>query len=251
MRMVECPRLNRLFQCALSVLSVAIFLIIGAAAARQSGSLTRITIASDSVRESFHPMVSADGTRVVFYSDSDFSGQTIPDDQNEIWLYDHNTIALTRLTTASDSDRDSFSLSISANGSKIVFQSDSDFLGQGIPDNQVEIWLYDTTTLTLTRLTTATGTDRGSFVPSLNADGTRIAFVSDADFLGEGIPNNQFEIWLLDMNTNDLTRLTTASASDRRSSTPSKGKLGELPRPLSWRQSRGYPRAGWRRFRAA
>jgi hypothetical protein len=27
-------------------------------------------------------------------------------------------------------------------------------------------------------------------------DGTKIAFASDADLLGQGIPNGQFEIWL-------------------------------------------------------
>jgi hypothetical protein len=38
-------------------------------------------------------------------------------------------------------NRDSFEASINSDGSKIAFRGDADFLGQGIPDNQNEIWL--------------------------------------------------------------------------------------------------------------
>jgi len=69
---------------------------------------------------------------------------------------------LPRVTTASDSDRDSRGPSLSADGAVVAFYSDSDFLGQGIPGDQFEIWLYSTTTMTLTRVTTASDGDRGS-----------------------------------------------------------------------------------------
>ena len=186
-----------------------------------TGSLTRVTIASDPGRDSFFPSLSADGSKVAFESDADFLGQGIPANQSEIWLYDTTTLTLTRITTVSASDRDSSDPSLSADGTQVAFSSNADFLGQGIPASQSEIWLYDTTTLTLTRLTTASASDRESLFPSLSGDGSKVAFESDADFLGQGILPSQFEIWLLDTQTLTFTRITTVADVDRSSAFPS------------------------------
>jgi len=79
----------------------------------------------------------------------------------------------------------------------VAFESIADFLGQGL--FQRAIWLYDTDTMTFTRVTTSSdGPNRESWLPSLNADGTKVAFVSDSDFLGQGIAQSQYEIWLFE-----------------------------------------------------
>ena len=186
-------------------------------------TVTQVTTSSDgAVRVSSSPSLSADGTKIAFRSDSDFLGQSIPYGQREIWLYDTATMTVTRVTTASASNRNSLSPSLGGDGTKIGFQSDSDFLGQGIPDEQSEIWLYDTATMTVTRVTTAAGAgDRDSSDPSLSADGTKIGFGSDSDFLGQSIPDEQQEVWLYDTATMTVTRVTTASASNRNSWSPS------------------------------
>ncbi len=182
---------------------------------------TRVTSSSGPLRGSFSPSINQDGSWVAFYSDSDFFGEGIADNQHEIWLYDTQAMTLTRITTASSSDRASFTPSLSADGTRVAFESDSDFLGQGIPDEQYEIWLYDTQAMTLTRITTASGSERGSFSAELSPDGRVVAFRSDSDFLGEGIPDDQFEIWLYDTAALTYTRITTASAADRDSWGPS------------------------------
>ena len=176
---------------------------------------TRVTTASDSARSSRFPRLSADGTTLAFGSDSDFLGEGIPDDQLEVWLYDVATQALTRITTASDSDRDSYIESLSADGTKAALNSNSDFMGQGIANEQWEIWLYDTTAMTYTRITTASDSNRQSWAASLSADGTLLAFSSDSDFLGQGIEDEQFEIWLYDVPSGELTRVTYAPDSSR------------------------------------
>ena len=102
----------------------------------------------------------------------------------------------TRVTTASHSNRRSDFPYLNADGTILVFQSDSDFLGQGIARWQTEIWLYDTTAMTFTRITTATDSNRSSALRSLGDSGTVIAFASDSDFLGQGIPDDQDEVWL-------------------------------------------------------
>lgn len=104
--------------------------------------LIRLTTAvGNGFRDSEHPQISGDGSKIVFYSDSDFLELGTPDQENEIWLYDTTTAELTRITTAAGEDfRDSQYPDISSEGNKIVFHSDSDFLEQGIIDNQNEIW---------------------------------------------------------------------------------------------------------------
>ena len=102
----------------------------------------------------------------------------------------------TRVTTASDANRDSWYPSLSGDGTAVAFESDSDLLNEGRPDAVDEIWLYDTATLTFTRFTTASHGNRDSFDPSLSGDGTVVAFESDSDLLNEGIAEEQYEIWL-------------------------------------------------------
>jgi Tol biopolymer transport system component len=257
-------------------------LMLGSAAAHESGnrtacpstgSLIQITTASDGSRWSYGPRVSADGTKVVFASDSDFFDQGIPDHQFEIWSFDTVTMNLTRMTTATDSARSSGTPSVSANGTRVAFVSDADFLGEGLPDGHssvwlydtrtmsytrlataldnrpeyrrtvdapaisgdgsrvafhsnspllgqdlrrysAEIWLYNTATMKLTRMTTASQDYRSSLSPSLNGDGTRIAFYGDSDILGQGLPDNEFEVWLYDTVTTSYTRITTDPGGD-------------------------------------
>lgn len=190
-----------------------------------SGGLTRLTFASASNRTSDSPSISAAGTRIAFSSDSDLLNQGIADNQFEVWLYDTTTLTYTRITTASDSTRDSSSPRLSADGTRVVFWSNSDLLGQGLGVSQPAIWLYDTTTMTYTRLALVMdNTDpehpRSIGSPTLNANGTRIAFHTDSDLRGQGILDEQFEIWLYDTVAMTLTRVTTATPTFRYSTYP-------------------------------
>jgi Tol biopolymer transport system component len=78
---------------------------------------------------------------------------------------------------------------------RVAFESTSDFFGQGIPSGHEEIWLYDTETKTLTRLMTVPD-DGVSWDPSISAEGKTVAFESNSELLGGGIPGWQLEIWL-------------------------------------------------------
>jgi Tol biopolymer transport system component len=184
-------------------------------------TFTRITSASDSSRRSHIPSLSADGTVIAFQSDSDLLNEGRPHSVYEIWLYDTATMTFTRLTSASDANRDSLWLSLSGDGTVVAFTSDSDFLNEGRPDDVYEIWLYDTKTMTYTRVTSASDGLRDSMYPSLNADGTVVAFYSDSDLLNEGIVDNAYEVWLYNTATMTCTRVTSASDNLRDSSEPS------------------------------
>ncbi|MEM7347088.1 MAG: hypothetical protein AAF485_22840, partial [Chloroflexota bacterium] len=137
-------------------------------------TLTRIT--SSVGRASVSPSLSDDGTKIAFQSSADFFGQGIPFHQFEVWLYDLTTMALTRVTTASPAGRNSQAPHVSGDGTIIGFQSTSDFLGEGILTNQLEIWLYDTAAMTLTRITSGSAGSNSSFYASLSDDGSQVAF---------------------------------------------------------------------------
>jgi len=185
----------------------------------QSMTLTRVTTSNNHYSTSAR--LNHDGTRIVFVSNSDFLGGQSTPTQSEIWLYDTTTMTFTRITSATGNGyRYSTRPRLSAGGNRVVFQSTSDFFNQGIPVGSREIWLFDTATMTLTRVTTTTGSASNG-APSMNADGSKIVFHSNSDFLGEGIPIERSEIWLYDTTTMTLTRITTSTA----------------PPPVSFRQS--------------
>jgi Tol biopolymer transport system component len=130
----------------------------------------------------------------------------------DLWLHEAGTPALTRLTSASEPGRISSGAGISGDGSRIVFHSDSDFLKQGIARGTPEIWLYDVSSRQLTRLTTASAPDRLSLHPAISADASTVVFQSDSDFLKEGLPRGQSEIWRYVVSTRALTRVTRGAA---------------------------------------
>ncbi len=204
------------------VLAAALLVVVRSAlAVPRLGRLARITSASDPNRDSAYPSLSEDGTVVAFQSDSDLLNEGIANEQYEIWLYDTATLTYTRVTSASDANRDSWAPSLSGNGTFVAFQSDSDLLNEGRPEYVYEIWLYDTATLTYTRVTSASDASRDGFNPSLSGDRTVVAFRSDSDLLNEGISDNVYEIWLYDTATLTYTRVTSASHANRDSSVSS------------------------------
>jgi Tol biopolymer transport system component len=152
-----------------------------------SGRLTRLTTAPEPARLSSGASVSADGTRIVFHSNAELPSGKAPGTSRDIWLYDVTARRLTRITRASDPQRSSINPSISADGAAVVFESDSDLLGEGLPRGQREIWHHDIASGRTTRLTRAAGAGvSGNAV--IDADGTTVVFQSNAAFDAGGTP---------------------------------------------------------------
>ena len=79
-------------------------------------------------------------------------------------------------------------------------------------DGNLEVFLYDSTTLSYTQVTSSTGSILGGFNlwPTLNASGTLMAFASDRDLTG-GNSDGNFEIFVADVSgtgTPTLTQIT-------------------------------------------
>jgi Tol biopolymer transport system component len=147
--------------------------------------------------------VSADGNRVAFHSEADLDSSGEPFDGQEIFLWERDAEGFRRLTLESGAGpgqlHDSLFPVISADGRWIAFESDGDFLGEGRPNNVVEIWLANADTGELRRLTDAAAEPDGlrdANAPTISADGRWISFYSDAPFSSPPVADMQREIWL-------------------------------------------------------
>jgi uncharacterized repeat protein (TIGR01451 family) len=150
---------------------------------------------------SFEPSLSADGTRIAFFSSGDLTGGNA-DANFEVFLYDTITNLITQVTnTTSASGPQS---AINADGTRIALATNQNLTG-GNADANFEIFIYNTAMNTFTQVTSTT---EGSIEhPSINADGTRIAFESDHDHTGGNADSND-EIFLYDTTTNSFTQVT-------------------------------------------
>ncbi len=119
---------------------------------------------------SVDPEINGDGTLIVFRGNR---GGT-----NQIFLIDTTTSALTQITNFAVQSTEPF---ISADGKRIAFKSTADING-GNPDNNNEIYIFDTETGKFTQITVTSGGNND--LPSLNADGTRVGIESNANING-------------------------------------------------------------------
>lgn len=147
-----------------------------------------------------------DGSRMAFVSNRDYVG-TNPDGNNEIFVYDVAAAAFTQVTTTSGSGGVNVP-SISADGQRVAFQSNKNLTGSNGDANN-EIFLWDATGSTLTQITTS-GSTRTNAAPKISADGTRVAFSSDADLTGGNADTNQ-EIYVWAIAGAVTTQVTTTS----------------------------------------
>ncbi|MCC5951695.1 MAG: PD40 domain-containing protein [Acidimicrobiia bacterium] len=155
----------------------------------------------------YSPSMAADGSRIAFASTADPLG-TNPDGGDELFVVDLPGETITQLTA--DPSGASFDPSISADGSRIAFNSDADLTGQN-PAGDYEIYLFEASDGSITGITPAAGADIGSYQPSLSADGTRLAYSSDGDYTGDN-PAAVFQVFQVFLF--DLTTGTTNQVSD-------------------------------------
>jgi Tol biopolymer transport system component len=137
------------------------------------------------------PAVSGDGTTLAFASNGDYNGDN-PNLQPQIWTANDAgaTWGIARLTAAVGAEFGD--PAISANGQWLVFASDGDLASPGNGDGNFEIFRYDRGTAALTQITNTSGCE--SEEPTINDDGSRIAFVSDCD-LGFGATGIEIVLW--------------------------------------------------------
>jgi Tol biopolymer transport system component len=105
--------------------------------------------------------------------------------------------------TSTPADFSSSSPAISADGSRVAFESDADLTGEN-PDHFTQIFVINTDGTGLIQLTHG---GSSSFAPSLSADGARVAFLSFADLTGEN-PDFSTEVFVANTDGTGILQLT-------------------------------------------
>jgi len=197
----------------------------GAYATTITTTLELLTVGPDGTggdRDSHRPVVSADGSTIVFMSKATdlIDGLTTSGNEN-VYLYDVATGEITLITTGHDgtgSDiSNNYSLAaISADGSKVVFQIVATNLIEGVTTTDTwNVYLYDVESEEITLITTGLG---GAGISStypwgldISGDGRKVVFpVLAYDELIDGLvrSDGNRQIVMYDVESQDFTLIS-------------------------------------------
>ena len=214
----------------------------------EGGTITRVSLGPNFAQAdgpSFSPAVSSDGQYVAFVSGAD---NLVPGDTNgalDVFVYDRSASKVTRISVADDGsqvDGDSRSPSIDDSGMVVAFTSAATNLVAGDANGKTDVFvrtlgpspLGPTPSTRLVSVATGGSTGNGaSDEPSLSADGTKVAFSSDATDLVATDANVHTDVFWRDLTAaNGATELvslknsTTSTQGDGDSFSPSISRDG-------------------------
>jgi Tol biopolymer transport system component len=186
-----------------------------------TGDLTLVSASDNGVkgnRTSFGPILSADGSRVGFYSWATNLDPLDPDPLTDIYVKD---LATGDLALASTSDEgikgndDSYSRgAMSADGSVVAFWSHATNLDPADPDAVADIYVKNLITGDIALASTSSDGVKGnaaSYGQRLSADGRVLAFHSDATNLDSADTDELDDVYVKDLVTGELTLASTTA----------------------------------------
>ncbi len=189
-------------------------------AAGLSGVTSRISVATDGTEgngQSYYAAIAANGQSVAFDSDAT---TLVPNDSNgqrDIFIYDRLTRHTDLISLATDGNlSNGFSEfpTLSADGRVVVYHSDATNLVADDTNGMRDVFSYDRSTGTTTRLSLATDGLQGnapSSRPVVSMDGQLVVFYSDASNLVSDDTNNATDVFIHDRLTGRTARLSVAS----------------------------------------
>src|SRR6266545_1483859 len=196
---------------------------------REEDGSWRTTLVSSSVEgkpgnaDSYAPSISADGDVVAFASEATNldggGGVGHPD----VFLWHRDSKRVTRISRGllgGLADGGSYSPSISADGSVVAFASDAADLVMGDLNGltDVFVWKRDPVTrlVSLVRVVTRLlGEPKGnSYQPSVSADGTVVAFASDAPNLVADDDNDTIDVFAYDRSEGTTTLVSRGAGGE-------------------------------------
>ena len=168
-----------------------------------------------------HPALSADGSHVAFVSGGN---NLVPSDTNsalDVFVKDLATDETTLVSVSQAGEQgnhNSIFPAISADGTKVAFQS-ATFAPRWVSDDfDDDIYVKD---LLSGELTLVSSSDSGvsgsgeSRHPAISADGTKVAFESSANNLDPADGDSEFDVYVKDLITGDLTLVSTSTAGTK------------------------------------
>jgi Tol biopolymer transport system component len=146
-----------------------------------------------------------------------------------------SAFALTQVTRSTDNPatalaEESFTTSVSGDGTRLAFTSSADLVGQNA-DGSLEVFTADlsTTPPTLRQLTAATGGALASAFPVISNNGSTVAFTSNVDLLKNGTNSDgNPEIFAANFDGSNLRQLTNTPTGTNGPFLSSTGELLNL-----------------------
>ncbi|MCB0978177.1 MAG: PD40 domain-containing protein [Acidimicrobiales bacterium] len=178
-----------------------------------AGTTTRVSVAGDGTegdRGSDGPEITADGRYVTFYS---YASNLVPGDSNgtaDVFVRDRMTGTTTRVSVAGDGeegDGNSTNTSISDDGRYVAFYSYASNLVPGDTNGTGDVFVRDLTAGTTTRVSVAADGTEGNgqaTLPSISADGSVVAFTSDASNLVTDDVNSAPDVFVRNLDSGTL-----------------------------------------------
>lgn len=195
--------------------------ILSAAIPAGPGSTIRMSIHTDGSEgdlDSQFPAVSTDGNLVAFQSDATTLVGGDNNGKRDIFVRNRTTGETTRVSLTAgggEADGDSYSPAISGDGTIFAYVSDATNLAAGDTNQASDIFVYDSTAGTVTRVSVGVGgaqANGASWGPAISADGKKIVFVSNATNLVAGDTNDAADVFLYNRVTQTTTRLSVTAA---------------------------------------
>lgn len=163
-------------------------------------------------------VISADGCVVAFYSDAPNVVAADRNDVRDVFVRNRCTSESERVSVASDgtegnaaSQAAGFQPGISGDGQLVVFASDATNLDEGDDNGVADVFVRNRGDGSTRRLSKAPNGESGnaaSQFPAISADGRFVAFQSSASNLVDGDGNGLSDIFVIDLATDQIRRLT-------------------------------------------
>ena len=191
---------------------------------RVTGTTERISVATNGAQAQYpseRPRITADGRYVVFDS---FAPNLVPGDTNgltDVFLRDrqaHTTVRISVSASGQQANGSSYWASISPDGRYIAYTSDATNLTADNTGGYANVYLLDRQTGSLALVSkTAAGTvsDGNSETPVVSAGGRYVAFESQADNLVPGDTNSAMDVFVKDMTTGTVQRVSVTGSGQQ------------------------------------
>jgi len=185
---------------------------------RHTHETTRITSSegTESDGQDDYPSISEGGHFVAFTSTATNLVSNDTNNMPDIFVYNSDTGETTRVSVASDGtegNAPSLIAALSHDGRYITFTSLASNLVSGDTNNSWDAFVHDRETHQTTRISVASNGAEGnadSKLPVISANGTIVAFVSQANNLVKDDTNGKDDVFIHNLKSHRTTRLTTA-----------------------------------------
>ncbi len=191
---------------------------------RETGETKRVSISSEGVEgngSSRNQAISADGRYMAFESSADNLVAGDNNQSDDIFLHDVQTGITGRISVSAEGaegDSDSYTPSISADGRYIAFASYAENLVAGDSNSNEDIFVYDRLTGEVEIVSISSDGAQGnsySAGPAISADGSSVAFYSNAGNLVNNDSNSIRDIFVHDRtaHTTELISVSTGGVA--------------------------------------